>query len=410
MLEQFLLTYLDARTGENTDGEKPVNQPSERISASPALARQRYGVAVCIVGIALNVGLCIFKGLIGLAAGSLSICADALNNLTDAISNIVAILGFQLAAKPADKGHPYGHGRYEYVSALIVAVLVAVLGFELLRSAVEKIISPTLTNYSIVTYVVLAVSVAIKFWMANFNKSAGQRIQSESLYAAAIDAKNDGIATAAVLVCAVLSTMSPFNYDGWVSFGVALYIMYSAYELIVTTIDPLLGRAPSDEFIAHIHATITKHPEVLATHDLMVHNYGPGRLFMSAHIEMPAEMDSLAAHAVLDAIEQEFFAEGISCILHYDPIVTDVSHTATLHSWLAWRIRSIDPRLTIHDVRCTHTHSHHHIDLDCVRPDTLPMSDQELREAICTIIRTRYDDAVCNITIDHDFLEIDTQK
>ena len=282
--------------------------------------RTAYGTFASIVCIACNIVLCAAKGAIGAAAGSVAIVADALNNLSDASSNIISLFGFKLASKPADAEHPYGHGRFEYLSGLAVAVLILIIGVELVRSSFEKILSPEPVEFSIAIVAVLALSILVKLWMALFNKRIGTRINSNTLMATAADSRNDVIATAAVLAATLASEFLGIDLDGWAGLAVGAFIIYSGAELVRDTVDPLLGKAPDPEFVQHIYRKITSYPGVLDTHDLIVHDYGPGRRFASAHVEMAAEMDPLKSHDIIDNIEEAFREEeNILLVLHYDP-------------------------------------------------------------------------------------------
>ncbi len=369
--------------------------------------RRIYGAAASIAGIGFNAVLFVCKALVGLLSGSVSIFADAVNNLSDAGGNIISLFGFKLAAKPADIEHPYGHGRYEYLSGLIVAVIVMVIGVELFKTSFEKIISPAPVSFGIPAALVLVISILMKFYMASFNQSVGEKINSGALIAASVDARNDVITTSAVLMANLLSVLIGFNFDGWAGFAVALYIIYSGFGLIKDTIDPLLGSAPDPTFVTYIHNAIMSYDGVLGTHDLMVHNYGPGRVFISAHVEMAAELDPLQSHDTIDNIEQRFLEEGIVCVLHYDPIVTNDPNLDDMRNWIARRVRSIDPRLTIHDLRCVPGPTHTNIIFDCVRPINLPMTDDELKTAIDRMVSKQYPQAICKITIDQNFLSIE---
>ncbi|MDU5357235.1 cation diffusion facilitator family transporter [Atopobium minutum] len=369
--------------------------------------RRAWGAAAALAGIGFNLLLFVFKALVGLLGGSVSIFADAVNNLSDAGGNIIAWFGFKLAAKPADTEHPYGHGRYEYLSGLIVAVIVMVIGVELLKTSFEKIVSPAPVSFGTPAALVLVASILVKFYMFSFNESIGKQIDSSALMAASVDARNDVITTSAVLMANFLPTLIGFNFDGWAGLAVAIYIIYSGFGLIKDTIDPLLGSAPDPKLVKHIQNTIMSYEGILGTHDLMVHNYGPGRIFISAHVEMAAEIDPLKSHDVIDNIERHFQEEGIVCILHYDPIVTNDPHLDDMRNWIARRVRAIDPRLTIHDVRCIPGPTHTTIIFDCVRPTNLPMTDDELKQAITRTVSKRYPQAVCNITIDQNFLRIE---
>ncbi len=368
-------------------------------------ARNRCGQFAGIVGIICNVVLCLTKGAIGFLAGSVSIIADAVNNLSDASSNVISLLGFKLASKPADPGHPYGHGRYEYLSGLVVAIIVLAIGVELLISSVDKILNPTATEFGIAVVCVLVLSIVVKMWMASFNSSVGKRISSETLRATAVDSRNDVIATSLVLVCAIISHLTSVDLDGWVGVGMGVFVVWSGIGLVRDTIDPILGRSPSPELVQHIHDKIMSYPGVLDTHDLMVHDYGPGRQFASAHVEMSAEIDPLESHDTIDNIEQDFKNEdGLIVTLHYDPIVTNDPAVNDLRNWINQQVEEIDPRLSIHDLRTVPGVTHTNVLFDCLVPVDLGFSDQELVERISNLVIEKYPNVVCKITIDHSYV------
>lgn len=373
-------------------------------NVSDPRVRERYGQFASIVCIICNIVLCAAKGVVGFLAGSVSIVADAVNNLSDASSNIVSLLGFKLASKPADDNHPYGHGRFEYLAGLTVAALVLAIGINLVISSVNKVINPAQTDFGIATVVVLALSMAVKSWMAAFNRNIGKRISSKTLEATAVDSRNDVITSGGVLLAAIVSQLSGFNLDGIVGCVVGVFICVSGFGLMRDAIDPLLGRSPDPALIEHIHDKIMSYPGVLGTHDLMVHDYGPGRQFASAHVEMAGEANVFESHDVLDNIEQDFKKEGLIMTLHYDPIVTNDPHVSDMRHWIAENIKSIDPRLTIHDLRTVPGPTHTNVIFDCVRPHGLDLSDDELKHRISDIVRSRYPKAICKITIDESYV------
>lgn len=370
---------------------------------NPAV-RTAYGTFASIVCILCNTVLCVAKGLVGAMAGSVAIVADALNNLSDASSNIISLFGFKLASKPPDAEHPYGHGRFEYLSGLAVAVLILVIGVELIRSSFDKIVNPVPVEFSGALVAVLVMSIVVKLWMAAFNKSLGTRISSSTLLATAADSRNDVIATAAVLACTLIAEFSGVNLDGWAGLAVGAFIVYSGVELVRDTVDPLLGKAPDPAFVKHIYDKIVSYPGVLDTHDLIVHDYGPGRRFASAHVEMAAEMDPLESHDVIDNIEEAFRTEdNLLLVLHYDPIVTSDSTVGGLRHWIADNIRRIDARLTIHDLRIVPGPTHTNVIFDVLRPHDLKLSDEELSDRVSEIVKEHRPDAICKITIDDSF-------
>lgn len=367
--------------------------------------RMRYGQFAGIVGIICNVVLCLGKGAIGLVSGSVSIVADAVNNLSDAASNIVSLLGFKLASRPADPEHPYGHGRYEYLAGLVVAALVLAIGINLAWSSVQKIIAPSPTEFSGALVAVLVLSIAVKLWMAAFNRSIGRRIHSDTLEATAVDSRNDVISTAAVLACACISRATGVDLDGWAGLAVGAFICWSGVGLLRDTVSPLLGQAPSPELVEHIHDKILSYPGVLGTHDLMVHDYGPGRQFASAHVEMAAEADPLESHDLIDNIEQDFKMEdGLIVTLHYDPIVTDDPEVRDMRHWISHAVEEIDPRITVHDLRCVPGPTHTNVIFDCVRPAGSALSSDELRERVARLVQGHYPRTIAKITVDESYV------
>lgn len=367
--------------------------------------RTKVGALVGVVCITLNVLLCLGKGLVGVLSGSVSIVADALNNLSDASSNIVSVLGFKLASRPADPEHPYGHGRFEYLSGLVVAVLVLLIGVELVKSSVDKIIHPTDVEFSLALVGMLLGSMGIKQWMAHLNRVLGERINSETLLATAQDSKNDVLATGAVLACAIVARVTGVNLDAWAGLAVGLYIGWSGVELIRDTVSPLLGQAPDPELVSHIRSKIMSYPGVLGTHDLMVHDYGPGRQFASAHVEMAAETDPLESHDTLDNIEQAFKDDdGLIVTLHYDPIVTNDPHVVDMRNKIDAMAKSLDREASIHDLRCVPGPTHTNVIFDCLHPAECELSPGEFKAKLGELVIAQYPDAVPKITVDEDYV------
>ena len=372
---------------------------------SDAAVRTRYGLVASITCIVCNVVLCLGKGVVGALAGSVSIVADAVNNLSDASSNIVSLLGFKLASRPADEEHPYGHGRYEYLAGLVVAVLVCAIGINLLGSSVQKIVSPEPTEFGPAVVVVLVGSMLVKLWMASFNRRLGRKISSETLEATAVDSRNDVISSAAVLASAIVSQLAGFDLDGWAGLAVGGFICWSGIDLVREAVSPLLGKVPDPAYVEGIRRKIMSYPGVLGTHDLMVHDYGPGRQFASAHVEMAAEGDPLEQHDLLDNIEQDFKDEdGLVMTLHYDPIVTNDPQVLDMRHWIDLTVKGIDERLSIHDLRCVPGPTHTNVIFDCVRPAGCALSAAELRERVAELVRERYPHAICKITIDESYV------
>ncbi len=283
--------------------------------------RSQIGNLASWSGILLNIVLVAVKVLAGIFSGSVSVIADGLNNLMDAIGSVITLIGFKLSNKKADKEHPFGHGRYEYIAGLAVAVLVLLVGIELGKTSIDKIMNPTSVDFGWLTLIILVVSVLLKLWMSLFSKNLGARIISTAIIAVSIDSRNDAIATTAVLVSAFITQFANINLDGWASLGVAIFIIYNGIILIKETISPILGESPSDELVNYITKKIESHECVIGIHDLIVHDYGPGRQYASAHVELSRDIDPLVSHDVLDKFEKEFFEkDNIHMVIHYDPV------------------------------------------------------------------------------------------
>ncbi len=375
-------------------------------NARDAAVRTACGKVASCVGILCNCLLFGGKIAVGTLSGSVSITADAVNNLSDASSSVISLLGFKMASKPADSEHPYGHGRYEYLSGLTVAVLILVIGVELLRGSLDKILVPAPVDFGWVSAGVLAGSILVKLWMAAFNRRVGRLIDSKTLIATAADSRNDVLSTAAVLTASLISWRTGIELDGWMGLAVAAFILYSGFGLVQDTLDPLLGRAPDPDLVRRIRERILSYPGVLGTHDLMVHDYGPGRQFGSVHVEMAAEADVLASHDVIDNIERDFLKDGLHMIIHYDPIVTSDGAVDDLRRWLSEAVRSIDPSLTIHDLRIVPGASHTNVIFDCVVPPGFAMRYSQLKEQISRMVAAQYPNHFCVITIDTDYASI----
>ncbi len=380
----------------------------EKRTAAAADPRSAMGKAASIVGIAVNLLLFAFKALAGLLSGSLAITADAFNNLSDASSSVVSLLGFKLADKPADAKHPYGHGRYEYLSAMMVAVMIMVIGVELLKSSAEKILHPRQVSFSALTAAILIASVAGKLWLSRFNREAGRKTGSAALIAAADDSRNDVIATSAVLLSGVIGRMTGLHTDGYMGAAVAVFILVSGYKLVLETIDPMLGSMPDAGEVDHIRDRILSYPGVLGVHDLLVHDYGPGRQFASVHVEMSASEDPLVSHDVIDNIERDFMEqEGLHLVVHYDPVATDDPRLPVMREFIAQTAREIYPGIAIHDLRIVPGVSHTNIVFDCVLPYSLKSDSNEVNDEICRRVLEKYPCHYCMITMERSFVRCD---
>ena len=335
-----------------------------------AAVRTAYGNLASLVGMACNLLLCLGKLAAGTLFGSIAIMADALNNLSDASSNVVSLVGFRLAAKGPDEKHPYGHARYEYLAGLVVCVTILAIGLSLLKESALKVLHPTAVVFSWLSVAVLAASIGVKLWMSRFNKTIGQRINSETLMATAADSRNDVLSTAAVLVAAILCRVTGWDVlDGLMGVGVAVFILISGWGLVMDTLSPLLGESPSEDLVEHIEQTVMGYPGVLGVHDLMVHDYGPGHQFASIHVELPAEQDPLEAHDLIDNIERDFMKhDHLMVTIHYDPIVTSDAAVGVLRSRLTEKLRQLDPALSLHDLRIVPGKTHTNVLFDLVLP------------------------------------------
>ena len=321
-------------------------------NAQDPQVRNRIGKLSGGVGIGCNLLLAAGKLIVGTLAGAVSITADAMNNLTDAASSIVTLIGFKLSEKPADKEHPYGHARFEYLSGLAVAALIVVIGFELAKTAVQKILSPTPIAVSVLLVAVLVLSVAVKLWLCLFNRKLGKHIDSQVLFAVAADSRNDMVATGAVVLGAVLEKLTALPVDGYVGLAVAVFILYSGVQLGKQTISPLLGEAASPELSRLIEQVVSGNDLVLGYHDLMVHDYGVGQRFASIHVEMDQKEDPLVCHEIIDEMERRCLQKlGVHLVIHYDPVVTDDAELSEMRVQVEQILQAMDTRLTVHDFR-----------------------------------------------------------
>ncbi len=367
--------------------------------------RLQYGRAASIVGVGANALLFALKLLVGTVSGSVAITADAVNNLSDASSSVVSLLGFKLADKPADEDHPYGHGRFEYLSGLMVAVMILVIGVELMKSSMEKILHPEQVTLSAALVVVLAGSILVKMWLASFNRRIGKKIGSQTLAATADDSRNDVIATTAVLLSTVIGHFTGWMLDGWMGAAVAAFILVSGFGLVKETLDPMLGTPPSREQVEAIRRKLMSYPGVLGTHDLMVHDYGPGRQYASVHLEMDAALDPLVSHDMIDSIERDFLAqEQLNLVIHYDPVTLDDPRESELRVLAQRAAEEIHPRMSIHDLRIVRGSKQTKVVFDCVLPYDLTISSREVRMRIEQAMHEKHPEYDCVITLEHGFI------
>ncbi len=370
--------------------------------------RGAYGTLGSVVGIICNLILCILKITVGLISGSISIAADGLNNLSDIGSSVVTMIGFKMAGKPADNDHPFGHGRIEYMSAFIVAILILLVGFELFKSSFVALTNESASpNYSAISIIILVVSVLIKLWMFLFNRKLGKKIDSEALLATAQDSFNDSIATTVILISVGVSMLVklPFNLDAVMGILVALFILYSGFSSAKNTLNDILGTPPPKELIEDIENTIMSFEEFIGIHDLIVHNYGPGRQFASVHVEVPHNTDIIKTHEQIDLCEKVLEEKlGISVVMHMDPIDVDNEVINETKQKLSESLYIIDERLTLHDFRMTPLTEHQtNLIFDVVVPSGLKMPLDELEEKIKSLAKLINPTFACVITFDNDF-------
>lgn len=345
--------------------------------------RTAFGNLAGFAGIACNLLLFAFKLVAGLLSGSISIIADAFNNLADMGSSVVTLLGFKIAAKPADKEHPFGHGRMEYMSGFMVAVAILLVGFELLQSAVGKIIEPAAISVNTVVVIILTASILGKLWMYFFFKKIGRRINSSAIATTAKDSLNDVISTSAVLASTLLFNFTGVNVDGYIGTAVALFILYGGYSAAKEMLDPLLGEAPDPELVAAVRDGVLAYDGFIGIHDMVVHSYGPGRVFVSLHVEVDSNSDIVETHEMIDLCEHEIGQRlGIELVVHMDPIATDDEHVNELKTMVLEIVLGIDSALNMHDFRVVDGVNRTNLIFDVAVPYGTPMTDSELRTAI----------------------------
>ena len=367
--------------------------------------RQRCGDLSGGIGIALNLLLFLGKLLAGVLAASIAVTADAFNNLSDAASSAVTLVGFRLAGQKADEEHPFGHGRMEYLAGLAVAFLILMVGADLAKSSVQKIVHPEPAVFSTLSAGILAASIAVKLWMFFFNRALARRIQSAALSATAADSLSDVCATGVVLLGLTAGHFFQLSLDGWLGLAVALFILRTGWRAAKDTVDPLLGRPMDRELAADIDRIVLGHDDILGVHDLVYHDYGPGRAMMTLHAEVPADGDFLELHDVIDHIERELKTKHhVETCIHMDPVVRDAD-TEALRARVAELAREIDPALTVHDLRVTAGPIHTKVLFDVLVPYRFRLSDAQVRSALCEAVQGLSERYVPTIQVDHSYIE-----
>lgn len=372
--------------------------------ATPAEKRQAYGTLCSAAGIALNLLLSAGKFFAGTVSGSIAITADAANNLSDAGSSVVTLLGFRLGGQKADKDHPFGHGRFEYLSGLAVAMLIVLMGFELGKSSLDKILHPQPVEAGWLPVVILCASIAVKLYMYSYNRAYGKRFASTAMEATATDCLSDCVSTATVLLATLVAMFTDLQIDGWCGILVAVFIFWSGLKAGKETLDPLLGTPPDREYVEQIRKLVMAHKEVVGIHDLVVHDYGPGRCMISLHAEVSSAGNVLEIHDTIDNIEKEL-GENLGCaaVIHMDPIVVDDGITEETKKKVAMLVRCIDETITIHDFRMVAGPTHTNLIFDAVVPFGFHHSDEDVRRRIELAVRALDENYRTVVTVERSY-------
>lgn len=371
---------------------------------NPAV-RKAYGMLCSLTGIFLNILLFAGKYIAGTLAGSIAVTADAFNNLSDAGSSVITLLGFRMASKKPDPGHPFGHGRIEYLSGLAVSLIIIVVGVQLGLESIDKIRSPEEIDASLLPMLILVASICVKGYMFLYNRAVGKKINSPGMSATAADSLSDCIATLVVLISMLVARFTGVNIDGWSGAVVALFIIYSGFSAARDTLSPLLGSAPDPELVQRIVDIVMAHPEVLNVHDLIVHDYGPGRLMVSLHAEVPGDGDIYELHDAIDTAEYELQRElGCNAVIHMDPVSTDDTKTGRMRDELIEAVAGLGYGISIHDFRIVDGPTHTNVIFDAVLPNDSPLTEDEARSALETLVHSLWENSHPKVHIDRPFV------
>ncbi len=386
------LVKLFVKNYENTDDAK---------------VRTGYGVLVSIVGIICNIILFAIKIAAGLILKSIAVIADSFNNLSDAASSVISFVGVKMADKPADKEHPFGHGRIEYIAAFIVAFLVIQVGFSFLKSSVEKIINPQAVAFNLVSVIILAVSIGIKLWLGYFNKSLGQRVNSKVMKATAIDSFSDAAITLVTIVSILVATFFEINVDGFVGVILSIIVMWNGISIAKDTLAPLIGEGADPELYEMIRSKVEGYDGIVGTHDLIVHNYGPGRSMATIHAEVSADLSPLVSHAIIDKIEEDVLVDmKVFLVIHMDPVEIDNETVKFYKDMVNDIVSTIDDELEIHDFRIVEDKGQINLIFDLVVPFSYRIDeDDKLRKAISDIIKDKNMNCKCVIKIERGYIQ-----
>ena len=367
--------------------------------------REKYAMLSSITGIIVNILLSIFKIIIGVIANSMSIISDGLNNVSDAGSSIVTMIGFKMSQKKVDADHPWGHGRMEYITALFVDILIILVGFELLQSSIEKIINPEVPSISNITIILLVVAILAKLWLFIFYRKIAKKINSAAIKGTAYDSISDSVSTLAVLISAFVARFAGITIDGYVSLLVSIFILITGFKAIKEIIDILLGQKPDPEFVKEIEKFTKQYKEINGIHDIMVHDYGPGRKIVSFHAEVPANANILKAHDVIDQMEQDIFAKfGCITTIHMDPIVVDDEEINNMRKETEEIVKNINEKFSIHDFRMTDGGERINLIFDLVIPAGEKIDVEQLVSAVRKEIHNRNEKYYAVIKVEHSYL------
>lgn len=367
--------------------------------------RRAWGMLCSVFGIFLNILLFAGKLLAGTLSGSIAITADAFNNLSDAGSSFITLVGFKFAGMKPDTKHPFGHGRFEYISGLLVSIIIVIVGFELLVSSVKKIITPEeLSGNYIVSIIILVASILVKGYMFFYNRRIGKQINSAGMKATAMDCISDCAATAVVLLSVIIGAFTGVNIDGWCGAAVSLFVLFAGFRSAIDTLQPLLGTPPEEDFVKGIEETVTNHGVVLGIHDMVVHDYGPGRQMVSLHAEVDGKGDIYVIHNEIDIIEQELKNKfGCEAVIHMDPIETDNEKTIEYKAAVVKLIKEIHKDATIHDFRMVPGPNHTNLIFDAVIPYDIKDSDEQIKKQICQMVECNLEQCFAVVMIDRPF-------
>lgn len=370
-----------------------------------AAVRRAYGTMCSLYGIFLNLLLFAGKYFAGVISGSVAITADAFNNLSDAGSSIITLLGFAIAGKKPDPDHPFGHGRAEYLAGLVLSGVIILMGFELAKSSFDKILHPEPISTGLLPAVILVCSILVKFYMCLYNRSVGKKINSAAMQATATDSLSDSVATTVVLLSMGISYFFHVNIDGYAGLLVAVFIIYAGFNAAKDTVSPLLGQAPDPEFVQEVADIVTAHPEVVGIHDLVVHDYGPGRVMVSLHAEVSGDGNIFDLHDAIDTAENELKAKlGCTATIHMDPIEADNTEISQMRAAVAEKLKELDDVISIHDFRMVPGPTHTNLIFDAVVPANYEKSDEELAASIRQHIHQAWPDRYAVVTIDHSYI------